>query len=450
MIEIQQNSTARGIPLPCYSQNTAVSSVTPTLKIKSSPSSSGTTPSGTITASDSGGWAMLTPASGDFGTAGYFGLEVSGSGIDTVTLPIKVVAWDPFTGQNVNGYSSGNAPPSASSIAVVVAENILVNPSNLLYTDDSGNTSVGYFNGTAITLVSGNLVVAAYDDTGASIHTALGTVQTSINNIASGTTVVRANNSAGATIPSGTAQSGDAYAYLGTNLGSTGANLRLAKGTQVTGFNDIAAGTQMDLVNAPNSTALAAIATKFWTDTTSSDFTVSGSIGKVIFAQLGGAFTSGTSIFTVSALQNAPSGGGGGGGATVAEIVAALAGTTMSVVSNVGNGFLAIVQGAAYNGSYNNLLTFTAPANVTWPSDLTDWTITLTASIVPGNPNAGAASVDWTMAAAVPTGSQELTLTLTSAQTSLLAYGEYDFVIWGQPQDSSDEVALMIGRMQVA
>lgn len=38
-----------------------------------------------------------------------------------------------------------------------------------------------------------------------------------------------------------TPQTGDGYAYLGTNLGATGSNLRLAKGTQITGLNDIAA-----------------------------------------------------------------------------------------------------------------------------------------------------------------------------------------------------------------
>lgn len=43
---------------------------------------------------------------------------------------------------------------------------------------------------------------------------------------------------------------------------SDGTNIVLAKGTGVTGFNDIAAGTQMDLVSAPNATALLAIANK--------------------------------------------------------------------------------------------------------------------------------------------------------------------------------------------
>jgi hypothetical protein len=46
---------------------------------------------------------------------------------------------------------------------------------------------------------------------------------------------------------------------LGTRVLTAGTNIVLAKGTGVTGFNDIAAGAQMDLVNAPNGTAITAI-----------------------------------------------------------------------------------------------------------------------------------------------------------------------------------------------
>jgi hypothetical protein len=42
-----------------------------------------------------------------------------------------------------------------------------------------------------------------------------------------------------------------------------GTNIVLAKGVGITGFNDIAAGTQMDLVNAPNATAITAFVTAY-------------------------------------------------------------------------------------------------------------------------------------------------------------------------------------------
>ncbi len=49
-------------------------------------------------------------------------------------------------------------------------------------------------------------------------------------------------------------------------------------------------------------------ATAFWTDTTGSDFTTASSPGKFLMAQLAGAFTGTTSVFTAPALANAPAG----------------------------------------------------------------------------------------------------------------------------------------------
>jgi hypothetical protein len=64
---------------------------------------------------------------------------------------------------------------------------------------------------------------------------------------------------------------------------------------------------------------VAQIATGVWQDTTSGDFTVTGSPGKVLVGQLGGTFTTTTSsIFTSTALENAPT---GGTAPTVAQIV---------------------------------------------------------------------------------------------------------------------------------
>ncbi len=54
----------------------------------------------------------------------------------------------------------------------------------------------------------------------------------------------------------------------------------------------------------------AAIATAVWTDTTGSDFTTATSPGKIIFTQLGGAFTTtSSSVFSTASLVNAPTGG---------------------------------------------------------------------------------------------------------------------------------------------
>ena len=54
----------------------------------------------------------------------------------------------------------------------------------------------------------------------------------------------------------------------------------------------------------------AQIATAIFTDTTGSDFTTSGSPGKILVTQLGGAFTTASSsVFSSTALANAPTGG---------------------------------------------------------------------------------------------------------------------------------------------
>jgi hypothetical protein len=66
----------------------------------------------------------------------------------------------------------------------------------------------------------------------------------------------------------------------------------------------------------------AQIATAVWTDTTAGDFTILTSPGKVIFSQLGGAFTTtSSSVFSSAALANAPTGGTAPTAAAVATAV---------------------------------------------------------------------------------------------------------------------------------
>ena len=88
-------------------------------------------------------------------------------------------------------------------------------------------------------------------------------------------------------------------------------------------YNAFTAGTSVytvaALANAPSGTGASAatIATAVWQDTTAGDFTTAGSIGK----SLGGAFSAlGTSVYTAPALANAPS-GTGASAATIATAV---------------------------------------------------------------------------------------------------------------------------------
>ncbi len=66
----------------------------------------------------------------------------------------------------------------------------------------------------------------------------------------------------------------------------------------------------------------AQVATAVWTDVTAGDFTTAGTPGKVLLAQLGGAFTTSTSsVYSTAALANGPTGGTAPTAAAIADEV---------------------------------------------------------------------------------------------------------------------------------
>ena len=94
---------------------------------------------------------------------------------------------------------------------------------------------------------------------------------------------------------------------LATNIGTT--NTTVASNLDATVGSRLASASY----TAPSNLTAAQIATGVWQDATAGDFTTASSIGKSLY----NAFTAGTSVFTVAALANAPSGGGGDPWATV-------------------------------------------------------------------------------------------------------------------------------------
>jgi len=90
---------------------------------------------------------------------------------------------------------------------------------------------------------------------------------------------------------------------LAANIGTT--NTTVAIGIDATISSRLASASY----TAPSNLTAAQIATGVWQDATAGDFTTASSVGKSLY----NAFTAGTSVFTVAALANAPSGGGGGG-----------------------------------------------------------------------------------------------------------------------------------------
>ena len=118
---------------------------------------------------------------------------------------------------------------------------------------------------------------------------------------------------------------------LATNIGTT--NTTVAANLDATVSSRLASASY----TAPSNLTAAQIATGIWQDATPGDFTTASSVGKSLY----NAFTAGTSVFTVAALVNAPSGGGGGS--------ATLANQTLIIST------LAAIKGAGWDGSTDTL-----------------------------------------------------------------------------------------------
>ena len=87
---------------------------------------------------------------------------------------------------------------------------------------------------------------------------------------------------------------------LAANIGTT--NTTVASNLDATVSSRLASASY----TAPSNLTAAQIATGVWQDANAGDFTTASSVGKSLY----NAFTAGTSVFTVAALANAPSGGG--------------------------------------------------------------------------------------------------------------------------------------------
>lgn len=85
---------------------------------------------------------------------------------------------------------------------------------------------------------------------------------------------------------------------------------------------NITGGTITTVTTVTNQLTAAQIATGVWQDTTAGDFTTASSPGKILVAQLGGAFTTtSSSVYSVASLANAPT---GGSAPTVSQIATAV------------------------------------------------------------------------------------------------------------------------------
>lgn len=99
----------------------------------------------------------------------------------------------------------------------------------------------------------------------------------------------------------------------------------------------------------------------------------------------------------------------------------------LSVVSPFASSSLTIKRGDTYSTAAGQTLTIAKPSGASWPSDLTDWTVTFRASVI-ADRLAGVASgddseIEKEAVVAVATGSQSIRIDLTAADTGTLHVG---------------------------
>lgn len=135
--------------------------------------------------------------------------------------------------------------------------------------------------------------------------------------------------------------------------------------------------TAQVIATVTNQLTAAQIATGIWTDVTGSDFTTLSSPGKILVAQLGGAFTTtSSSVYSTASLANAPT---GGTAPTVAQIATAVWQDTtagdFTTASSIGKAlFVNAVPGAAgghFIAGTNAATTVTTSFTTTFTGNLT-------------------------------------------------------------------------------
>lgn len=252
MRERQQNSTAYPITFFLTSSSdhiTGATGLTPTVTISKN-GGAFASPSGAVSEIGNG-WYALAGNLTDRNTLGSLLIHVAATGADAADLQYAVVGYDPFDGVRLGLTSLPNATPGASG-GVFIAGTNAATTANI-----TGNLT-GNVSG-SVGSVSGNV--------GGSVGSVAGNV---------GGIVVGSVGSVGSPVT------------VGTNNDKSGYSLAVTPPTA------------------------AQVATAVWTDATSSDFATSGTPGKILVGQLGGAFTTASSsVYTTAALANAPAGGGG-------------------------------------------------------------------------------------------------------------------------------------------
>jgi hypothetical protein len=205
---------------------------------------------------------------------------------------------------------------------------------------------------------------------------------------------------------------------LATNIGTT--NTTVATNLDATVSSRLASASY----TTPSNLTAAQIATGVWQDATPGDFTTASSVGKSLY----NAFTAGTSVFTVAALVNAPSGGGGSATlanqtlilADLASITSALAATTVTVTGYASIDTDGVLQ---LKRAETATLTFTSVSSNLVPS----LSVANTKVVLGIKDTAGRVWLSLEGTVLVPTGFQSVQFTLTPILSLALINGKHNF-----------------------
>jgi len=224
---------------------------------------------------------------------------------------------------------------------------------------------------------------------------------------------------------------------------TAGTNIVLAKGTGVTGFNDLAAGSQMDLVSAPNATAVTAIQSGLANETAAT------TNKNAVIAAIPAAAQNAAAVRDVNnatpaanslgAAVNAAGGGGGGGGDCDPEEIAD------AVEARFPSGSVTVTSPISEDGKVVNLYVGAsydaATYRLTWTNSAGSWpkaggtlagaavTLYLTGSDAQSLPAITGEILNATGA------NQQVAFNLTEAQSLALRRGSWSFGIWAAKSD---------------
>lgn len=374
-------------------------------------------------------------------------VDVAGAAVSATTaqIGVNVVNWNntvvatPATAgipdinvKNINNVAA--ATPGASG-------GILISGSNSGTTTLAALTCTGSF-----TISDGLLIARSSSNTSAITATGNGTGSGAVFTSGSGATGDGFQATAASTNGNGFKLT---KAGSGNDLAATSTTLTLAKTTNITGFNDIAAtaivsagaittssGAVSTVTTVTNQLTAAAIATGIWQDSTAGDFTTASSIGKSLYTSgvvpggTNGLFIAGTNAATTvtTALTTTFTGNLTGSVGSVTGAVGSVTGAVGSVTGNVGGNVVGSVASVT--------------ARVTANVDQWNGT-TVTQSIPPdanfirsGTAQAGAATT--------------ITLDAGASATNNLYQNETIFIRSGTGAGQSNIIASYVGATKVA